>query len=205
MGQEISELQKTLDNVKQALAFAITLVYLVMAALFESFLLPLSILTTVPMAFVGIYWVMYLTGTPMDNVSYIGSILMCGIIVNNGIVIVDRINQLRIEGVERTAAICQAGINRFRPVMMTALTTILGCVPIAIGTGGSSDALNGLGRTLVGGLSMGTFLTLFLVPLFYSLIDDFKEWILHYAGGLAHIGRARAAPPADAMVISPPD
>jgi len=204
MGQEISEMQTTVENVKQALVFAITLVYLVMAALFESFLLPLSILTTVPMAFIGIYWVMYLTGTPMDNVSYIGSILMCGIIVNNGIVIVDHINQLRIEGMERTAAICQAGINRFRPVMMTALTTILGCVPIAIGTGGGRDALNGLGRTLVGGLSMGTFLTLFLVPLFYSLIDDFKEWVLHYAAGLSQMA-GRGAPAADALVTSPRD
>ena len=205
MGQEISEMETTVENVKQALVFAITLVYLVMAALFESFLLPLSILTTVPMAFIGIYWVMYLTGTPMDNVSYIGSILMCGIIVNNGIVIVDHINQLRIGGMERTAAICQAGINRFRPVMMTALTTILGCVPIAIGSGGGRDALNGLGRTLVGGLSMGTFLTLFLVPLFYSLFDDFKVWILQYAGGLAHVGRTGAPPAADALVTSPRD
>ena len=205
MGQEISEMQLTMENVKQALAFAITLVYLVMAALFESFLLPLSILTTVPMAFVGIYWVMYLTGTPMDNVSYIGSIMMCGVIVNNGIIIVDHINQLRIGGMDRTAAICQGGIDRFRPVMMTALTTILGCVPIAIGTGGGRDALNGLGRTLVGGLSMGTFLTLFLVPLFYSLFDDFKEWVLQYTGGLAHIGQAGAAPAADALVTSPRD
>ncbi|MCX5771538.1 MAG: efflux RND transporter permease subunit, partial [Candidatus Hydrogenedentes bacterium] len=204
MGEEISEMETTVENVKQALVFEITLVYLVMAALFESYLLPLSILTTVPMAFIGIYWVMYLTGTPMDNVSYIGSILMCGIIVNNGIVIVDHINQLRIHGMERTAAICQGGIDRFRPVMMTALTTILGCVPIAISRDGGGDALNGLGRTLVGGLSMGTFLTLFLVPLFYSLIDDFKEWAMQYAAGLIHLGGARA-PAADALATSPRD
>jgi len=206
MGQEISEMQTTVENVKQALVLAVTLVYLVMAALFESFLLPLSILTTVPMAFVGIYWMMYLTGTPMDNVSYIGSILMCGIIVNNGIVIVDHINQLRLEGIERAEAICLAGMNRFRPVMMTALTTVLGCVPLAIGTGGGRDALNGLGRTLVGGLSAGTLLTLLLVPLFYSLIDDFKSWATMYGAGLGRIcPRARGSVARDAAVISPQD
>jgi len=189
MGQRLNELDVTIENYGQALVLALILIYLVMASIFESYLLPFSILTTVPISFIGVYWSMYLTGTSMDTVAFIGAILMCGIVVNNGIVIVHHINQLRDNGLERRAAIVQAGINRFRPVMMTALTTILGCVPLAIGTGRGNDALNSLGRSLVGGLTSGTFLTLAVVPLVYSLIDDIQTWFRDYAANLAGLAK----------------
>jgi len=195
-GQRINEIEATLRNYRQALVLALILIYLVMASLFESCLLPFSILTTVPMAFLGVYWSLYLTGTSMDTVAFIGVILMCGIVVNNGIVIVDHINQLRREGMTRHAAIVQAGRNRFRPVMMTALTTILGCVPLAIGTGRANDALNSLGRALVGGLVSGTLLTLLVVPLIYTVIDDAQGWLGRYVSALAHLGgRSKSATP----------
>ncbi len=166
--------------------FAIILIYIVMGALFESFVLPLSILSSVPLAFIGVYWSMYLSEVPLDSVSLIGVILMCGVIVNNGIVIVDHINQLRLRGQDRESAILQASRERLRPVLMTALTTILGCVPLAQGTQIGEVSFHSLGRALIGGLTTGTVLTLFIVPLFYSLIDDLGLWFRGYIANVVH-------------------
>jgi HAE1 family hydrophobic/amphiphilic exporter-1 len=201
-GDEMEELAKNLANFILALVLAIILIYIVMGSLFESYLLPLSILTTVPLAAIGICWAMFLTNTPVDTVTLIGVILLMGIVVNNGIVIVDHINQLRNAGMARTQAILQAGRDRFRPVMMTALTTILGCVPLAVGsTIGKAVAFNSLGRALIGGLTTGTVLTLFVVPLFYTFVDDMRVWFLHYFADLAGLKRRRpAAPAVDAPV-----
>jgi len=194
MGFRFRALEENENNFRDAIILAVVLMYLLMAALFESWLLPLSILTTVPLAFIGVYWSMYLTDTPMDTVSLIGGILMCGIIVNNGIVIVDHINQLRRrDGLPRREAILQAGHDRIRPVLMTALTTILGCIPLAIGSGSGRDLLYSLGRALAGGLTMGTILTLFVVPLSYTLIDDLQSWIMNYFGSLAKMSPRRGS------------
>ena len=128
---------------------------------------------------------MYLTDTSLDMVALIGAILMCGIIVNNGVVIVDHINQLRRKhGLGRRSAILKAGRDRLRPVLMTALTTVLGCVPLAIGSKSGEDMLYTMGRALVGGLAMGTVLTLVVVPVAYSLIDDLQVWLSRYLGSL---------------------
>ncbi len=195
MGMVLDELEENIQNFRSALVMALILIFLVMSALFESCLLPLSILTSVPLAFIGVYWSMYLTGTSMDTISLIGAILMCGVIVNNGIVIVDHINQLRTyHGLDREAAIVQGGRNRLRPVLMTAITTILGCLPLAIGTGSSQDVLNSMGRALVGGLTMGTLLTLIVVPVFYSIIDDFRLWMVNYFDNVAGLVQSRTQP-----------
>lgn len=189
MGDELSELEMNQANFVMSIGMAVILIFIVMAALFESVFLPLSILTSVPLAFMGSSWAMYLTNTSFDTVAFIGCILMIGIVVNNGIVIVDHINHLRRnEGLERLDAIVQAGRDRFRPVMMTALTTILGTIPLAIGgeVGGEVSFVS-LGRALIGGLTTGTVLTLFVVPLFYSLIDDFQTWFLKFAGLIASL------------------
>ncbi|MCC6143077.1 MAG: efflux RND transporter permease subunit [Candidatus Hydrogenedentes bacterium] len=193
MGEELREIQMNFSNFLTTLIMSIILIYLVMAALFESYLLPLSILTTVPLAFVGSYWLLYATGTSLDVVTLIGCILMVGLIVNNGIVIVDHVNQLRLQGHTRHDAIVQAGIDRFRPVMMTALTTILGCVPLAIAKSGGAVSFLGLGRALIGGLTVGTLLTLLIVPLFYTLLDDARGWMTNYLGGLLGMGGRREA------------
>ena len=193
-GDELTDLVEGLPDFKLALTLAAILVFLVMGALFESYLLPLSILTTVPLAAIGVAWGLYLTGSALDPVCMIGCVLLVGLVVNNGIVIVDHINQLRKQGMSRYDAVVQAGYDRFRPVMMTALTTILGCVPLAVGTSSGSNEFASLGRALIGGLSVGTLLTLFVVPLFYTIIDDFQKWVLHYFSNLAGVGKgARAA------------
>jgi HAE1 family hydrophobic/amphiphilic exporter-1 len=197
LGDELIELAQDQANFITGMILAIVMIYIVMGALFESFVLPMSILSTIPVALIGVWWTMFLTGTSMDTVAMIGLLLMVGIIVNNGIVIVDHINQLRSQGQHRLHAVLQAGRDRFRPVMMTAMTTILGCVPLAIGGGmGGEVAFHSLGKALIGGLTMGTLLTLFVVPLFYSLIDDGRRWVMNYFSGLAAMGEKRGVGPA---------
>lgn len=194
LGDEFLELNTNIANFITTLIMAIVLIYIVMAALFESMMLPLSILTTVPLAFIGVYWGMFLTGTALDTIGLIGCILMVGVVVKNGIVIVDHINLLRRQGMSRHEAVVQAGRDRFRPVMMTALTTILGVIPLAIeAKAGSTVSFVSLGRAFCCGLTTGTILTLVIVPLFYTLIEDFAEWVFRFVGDLAGLRQPRAA------------
>lgn len=156
-----------------ALLLAVVLVFLVMGVLFESFLLPLSILACIPLAFTGVAWTLYLTDTPLDVMAIVGSIILVGVVVNNGIVLIDQVQQRRAAGEARTHALIEGAKQRFRPILMTALTTIAGLVPMAVGRA----SLLGmeyypLGRVVIGGMITGTFLTLLAVPLFYSLLDD---------------------------------
>ncbi len=192
LGQQLEDLGETMLNFTFTLVMAVILIYIVMAALFESYVLPLSILTTVPIALGGGVWMLYFVGGQMDTVTLIGNILLCGVIVNNGIVLVDHINQLRAHYPDRTAAIVQASRDRWRPVMMTALTTILGLVPLALAKTGGAATFAGLGQSLVGGLSLGTILTLVVVPLFYSLFDDFQQWVAAFLRSFT-AGREKAA------------
>jgi len=203
LGDTFVELETTFANYLTTLAMAIILIYIVMSALFESMVLPLSILTTVPLAFIGVYWAMYITRTSLDTIGLIGCILMVGVVVNNGIVIVDHINFLRLSGVDRRAAVLQGGRDRFRPVMMTALTTILGCVPLAIKTSASTISFLSLGRALIGGLSTGTILTLVIVPLLYTIIDDAREGVLGYFASVASLGRRAEDLPTRTPTASP--
>ncbi len=191
-GEEMEDLESNMFNFATTLAMAVILIYIVMASLFESFLLPLSILTTVPVSLFGAVWMLYFMKGQFDQIVLIGCILMAGVIVNNGIVIVDHINRLCNAGGGRTDAIVQAGIDRFRPVMMTALTTILGLVPLAMAKTGGASTFAGLGQALIGGLTMGTLLTLIIVPVFYTIIDDMRVWTVNFLGNLA--GRRADAP-----------
>ena len=159
-----------------SLLMSIALVFLIMGALFESFVLPMSILTTIPMAAFGAYWALYITGTSFDNIAGIGLIVLVGVVVNNGIVLIELVTRLREEGMNKKEALVQAGARRLRPILMTAMTTIFGLLPMAYG----GDATSGIsyasmGRVVAGGLFAGTLLTLFFVPLLYLLIDDLRE------------------------------
>lgn len=191
-GEELDELEDSVFSFSTTFAMAVILIYIVMAALFESYLLPLSILSTVPLSMGGALWMLYFTNMQFDTVTLIGCILMAGVIVNNGIVIVDHINNLRRTNANRSLAIVEAGCNRFRPVMMTALTTILGLVPLAMATTGGAATFSGLGRALIGGLTAGTMLTLFVVPIFYTMFDDFQRWLGGFLGSLMSLRAGRA-------------
>lgn len=189
-GSKLDELAENMVNFSASLLMAIILVYLVMAAVFESYLLPISILTTVPLSFIGVYWMLYITGSQLDVITLIGCIMMVGIIVNNGIVIVDHINQLRLT-VPRDQAVVQATRDRFNAVMMTALTSVLGCIPLAIAKSGGAVAFVGLGRAMIGGMITGTLLTLIVVPLIYTIIDDFAQWSVDYINDLLSLRKKK--------------
>ncbi|MBX3180573.1 MAG: efflux RND transporter permease subunit [Candidatus Hydrogenedentes bacterium] len=192
-GDSLREVGENMANFTSTMIMALILIYLVMSALFESVFFPMSILTSVPLALGGAVWMLYGMGSQFDSVTLIGCILMAGVIVNNGIVIVDHINTVRKSERSLTDAIVRAGGDRFRPVMMTALTTILGLVPLAFMTTGSAATFAGLGQALIGGLTAGTVLTLVIVPVFYSIIDEFQGWFLRFIGGF----KRRVAPAAE--------
>ncbi|MDO8543214.1 MAG: efflux RND transporter permease subunit [Opitutaceae bacterium] len=159
-----------------AVALAIIFVFLLMGMLFESVVLPLAVIIAVPFSFLGVYWTLYLTKTPFDRMAMIGAVILIGVVVNNAIVLVDMANRLRAEGKERFDALVEAGRARFRPIMMTTLTTVFGLMPMAVGNSkmiGMPYAP--LGRTMIGGLLASTLLTLLVVPLFYILLDDLRE------------------------------
>ncbi len=199
-GDEIMNLREDQYNFVSTLLMAVLLIYIVMAALFESLVLPLSILTSVPLAFLGVVWIVYfahlrMPSVAMDTIGFIGCVLMVGVVVKNGIVIVDHVNQLRKEGLARFEAVMLGGSHRLRPVLMTALATILGAAPLLaplISARWGSPATISLGCAMIGGLITGTVLTLFVVPLFYTLVDDFQGWLGRYFGGL--LGLARRKP-----------
>jgi HAE1 family hydrophobic/amphiphilic exporter-1 len=157
----------------RALLLGVVLVFLLMGILFESVLLPFSVLFTIPFAIMGAMWTLFLTGTPMDARGWIGLIILAGVVVNNGIVLIDRIHRLHSEGVPRGEAVITGCANRVRPVLMTALTTVSGLIPMALAkpTGDGFD-YRSLATIVAGGLACSTFFTLWVVPLAYTVFDD---------------------------------
>lgn len=167
-----------LAGLRFALFLSIAFIYLLMAFLFESFVLPLSILFTIPLAWIGVAWTHLALGMDVDFLGAIGVILLVGVVVNNGIVLIDYVNRLRQEGHSRADAIRLATQRRFRPIMMTAITTIGGMVPLAL-SGATSIGLSytSFALTLIGGMTTATLLTLLVVPILYSLFDDTRELV----------------------------
>lgn len=156
-----------------AFLVAMILTYMVMASQFESFLDPFIILFTIPLSLIGVALALVLTGTTLSVMALIGIIMLVGIIVNNGIVLVDYTNQLREQGHELFEAIHLAGDARMRPVIMTALTTILAMAPLSLGLGASGENWAPMARSVIGGLLAGTILTLIVVPVIYAAIEIF--------------------------------
>ena len=154
------------------------MVYFVMASLFESLAHPFAIMTSLPFAMVGVAWTLYLTGTPLNLMAMIGLMVLLGIVVNNGIVMLDHVNNLRRQGMPRSQAILLGCRERFRPILMTAITTIVGLIPLAVGTSGIFELRYfPLARTVMGGLAASTVLTLLVLPTYYTLFDDLAEWL----------------------------
>ncbi len=169
------EMQDSFRSMQFALALAVFLVYLVMASQFESLIHPFVILFTIPLALVGAVWALFLTGTTINVIAFIGVIMLAGIVVNNAIVLVDLINQLRAAGMAKVTAIREAGRARLRPILMTTMTTVLGLLPMAVGFGEGSEVRTPMAITVIGGLLASTLLTLIVIPVVYSLLDR-KRW-----------------------------
>lgn len=153
------------------LGVAVILVFGVMAAQFESFLDPFIIMFTILMSFSGVFGIHFLTRTPISLFTGAGAVMLVGVVVNNGIVLVDYTNLLRKRGQGLREAVINAGRSRLRPVLMTSLTTILGLLPLALGRTEGTDLVSPIGKTILGGLASSTFLTLFIVPLVYYLFN----------------------------------
>ena len=179
-GERVQQAEESQAIMLTNLLLALALIYLVMAALFESLMHPFGIWTSILFAVVGVFWFFLMTGTTFSIMAWIGILVLIGVVVNNSIVLVDHINWLRREeGVARHQAIVRAGRERFRPILMTAATTILGLIPLCIGTtqiGGDGPAYYPMARAIVGGLAFSTFITLVILPVIYLMLDDLRRW-----------------------------
>ncbi|MCZ6635771.1 MAG: efflux RND transporter permease subunit [bacterium] len=171
IGGQNQEMQTSMDSLTFALGLAIFLVYIVMASQFESFIHPLVIMFTIPLALIGVVVVLFVTGVPLSVVVFLGVIMLAGIVVNNAIVLVDYINHLRKTGLSKIEAIVQAGSVRLRPILMTTATTVLGLLPMALGLGDGAEIRTPMAITVVAGLVSSTILTLIIIPTVYSIID----------------------------------
>ena len=171
-GGESQQMADSFRELIMALLLAVFLVYMVMVIQYESLLHPFVILFSMPLAFIGVAFSLFLTGHELSVPSLIGIIMLAGIIVNNAIVMVDYINQLRARGLSREDAILLAGPTRLRPVLMTTLTTILGLLPLALGIGSGAEMQAPLATVMIGGLLVGTILTLVVLPVVYTLLED---------------------------------
>ena len=156
-----------------AMGLSIIFIYMLISFLFESVLMPLSIVLTIPLAAIGSIWAHYFNGTSIDDMGMVGCILLTGVVVNNGIVLIDYANRLRAGGMERNEALLLATRYRFRPIVMTAMTTMFGMIPL---TFASAEAMGrsfeSFGFMIIGGMASATLFTLLAVPVFYTLIDD---------------------------------
>jgi HAE1 family hydrophobic/amphiphilic exporter-1 len=169
------EMERSLSSLGFALLLAVFLVYVIMASTFESTLHPLVILVSLPLAAVGVIAALVLTATSLSVVAFIGLIVLAGVVVNNAIVLVDYINRLREQGVEREAAIRQAGSARLRPILITTTTTVLGLAPLALGLGEGSEIQQPLALTVIAGLLSSTLLTLVVIPVVYQVLTGLME------------------------------
>jgi len=165
-----------LASMQFAGVMSVVFIYLLMGFLFESFILPLSIILTIPLASVGVAWIHYLTEKDMDMLGVVGIILLIGVVVNNGIVLIDYVTRLRREGMARSEALLQAADRRFRPILMTALTTIIGMLPLTVSEPSAIGmSYKSFGLTLIGGMTTATLLTLLVIPVFYTFFDDARQ------------------------------
>ena len=168
---------EAMTSLVTAILLGILLMYMVMAAQFENLVQPFIILGTLPLALIGVVLGLVVSGSPLSVVSCIGILMLIGIVVNNAIVLIEFINQQKEEnpGISRTQCVVNAGLVRMRPILMTSLTSILGFLPMALDSEGGGAMMRPLAVALVGGLTVGTFLTLFLIPVLYTVVDARQE------------------------------
>ncbi|HUX94655.1 MAG TPA: efflux RND transporter permease subunit [Bacteroidales bacterium] len=175
-GEELKR-KESMSNLSFALLLSLILVFMVLASQFESVLQPFIIMLTIPLAGVGTVLTFFLLGKPLNMMAYIGIIMLGGIAVNNAIILVDRINQLRESGMTKKDAIVMAGTQRIRPILMTSLTTILALLPLTIGIGESASLRAPMALAVTGGMVTSTILTLVVIPCVYWVFDSLSRWI----------------------------
>jgi multidrug efflux pump len=208
------DFKQSSNSIYITFAFALLIVFLVLAAQFESWVAPAVIMLTVPLAVTGGLGALWLTGSTLNIYSQIGMILLIGIMTKNGILIVEFTNQLREEGKELYEALVEAAVMRLRPILMTSIATVMGAVPLAISTGAGAEARAAIGTVIVGGASLSTVMTLFVIPAIYLLVgrysqprstigDRLEAMQEAFAARLGAFGDKRAAPPHGAQARPP--
>lgn len=193
-GGDTAEMEEAFGGLNFALILAVALIYMIMAAQFESLMYPLVIMVTVPLGFIGVIWALAASGRPLSVPALLGVIMLAGIAVNNGIVMIDYVNQLRRSGMDRLSALVTGCPTRLRPVAMTTLTTVLGMIPLALGRGEGAELQAPIAVVIIGGLSVSTLLTLGFVPVAYSLADDAGRWLARVFSRKGSEGDERGEP-----------
>ncbi|GAA0862148.1 efflux RND transporter permease subunit [Paraclostridium tenue] len=171
MGGEKESMDSAFGDLIKMISLAIVFIYLIMVAQFQSLLSPFIVLFTIPLAFTGGFLGLLITNFELSMISMLGFLMLAGVVVNNGIVFIDYVNQLRFNGVDKKSALILAGKTRIRPILMTALTTILGLLTLAMGIGTGADMIQPMAIVTIGGLSYATVLTLFVVPAMYDILN----------------------------------
>ena len=192
------DLQESMSSLLFGLILAVVAVYLVLAAQFESFLHPFTIMLALPLALFGAVVSLALFGMTQNIYSFIGIIMLMGLVTKNSILLVDYTNTLRARGVERYDAVVRAAVVRLRPILMTSLSVMIGVMPIALAFGAGAESRRPLGTAVVGGMFASTALTLFVVPTFYMIFDDTLVWVREKASRILARGRSRRARPSEA-------
>ncbi len=184
---DVQSLEETKGYVLSALGLAVVFIYLILASLFGSFLQPLAIMLALPLSFIGVALALLVTRGNINVMTMIGVIMLMGLVTKNGILLVDFTNQLRAEGGERAASLLSAGRIRLRPIIMTTVAMIFGMIPLALALGAGAEARAPMARAVIGGLITSTLLTLFVVPVMYTFLDDFGSWVTsRLASAAAH-------------------
>ena len=174
-GGSYKQMQDTFGTLALALALGILLVYMVMASQFESLIHPFIVMFELPLAFIGIGLALFITGESLSLPSFMGVIMLAGIVVNNAIVLIDYVNQLRKKGMSEFDALVEGGTTRLRPILITSITTILGMLPMALARQEGSEMMRPMAIAVIGGLLIATLLTLVVIPVIYSLVEKFSK------------------------------
>ena len=177
MEGEDETINESMNQLGLMLVLAVIFIYLIMVAQFQSLLSPFIIMFCIPLAFTGGFIALFITGNELGIISMLGFIMLAGLIVNNGIVLIDYINQARREGMSKHEAIIDAGRTRLRPILMTAMTTILAMLTSAVGIGDGSDMIKPMAIAIIGGLVYGTVLTLIVIPCIYDAFNREKSMV----------------------------
>ena len=185
LGGEAEAMKESFQELSFTLFLAIILIYMILASQFASFIHPITIMISLPLAIIGAVFGLFFMGKTLSMISFIGIILLMGIVTKNSILLIDLTKQLRDKGMERKKAILTAGPQRLRPILMTALSTIFGALPAALEIGRGAEMRSPMAIAIIGGLITSTFLTLIVIPVVYTIFDDFaKLRLFHWLGGL---------------------
>ncbi len=187
---DVQNLEETKGYVLEALVLAVVFIYLILASLFGSFFQPLAIMLALPLSFIGVALALLITGGNLNIFTMIGIIMLMGLVTKNGILLIDFTNQQRESGHDRREALLSAGRVRLRPIIMTTSAMIFGMLPLAMALGEGAEQRAPMGRAVIGGLITSTILTLFVVPVVYTLFDDLVEWARARRGGGRAVGDA---------------